>query len=50
MMCLLYLDPSSGSLLYQIVVGGILAALSFWRRPWRALREAWRRKDAGRTR
>jgi len=33
-----YLDPASGSLVLQLVVGGAMGALYFLRRHWRALR------------
>ena len=39
---LAYLDPSSGSMLLQIAVGGFLAALvtvkMYWRKVWSAFR------------
>jgi hypothetical protein len=41
--CLLYLDPYSGSLAYQILVGGILTAVTCWRKPWQKLAEWIRR-------
>jgi len=33
-----YLDPASGSLILQLVVGGAMGALYFVRRHWRSLR------------
>lgn len=40
---LLYLDPSTGSLAHQIVVGFILVVTTFWRQPWRKLSAVLRR-------
>ncbi len=34
MLCFLYLDPSSGSMIYQIALAGLLSISAIWRRPW----------------
>lgn len=34
MFCLLYLDPASGSMAYQIVLAGLLSLSAIWRKPW----------------
>lgn len=34
MLCLLYLDPASGSMAYQIVLAGLLSISAIWRKPW----------------
>ena len=41
-----YLDPSSGSMLLQIAVGGILAALFTVKTYWRKVRSVLRRKPS----
>jgi hypothetical protein len=41
-----YLDPSSGSMLLQIAVGGILAGLVTLKMYWRKVRSAFRRKPS----
>jgi len=34
MLCLLYLDPASGSMAYQIVLASLLSLSAIWRKPW----------------
>lgn len=41
-----YLDPSSGSMLLQIAVGGALAALVTVKMYWRKVRSVFRRKTS----
>ena len=41
-----YLDPSSGSMLLQIAVGGFLAALVTVKMYWGKVRSAFRRKQS----
>lgn len=41
-----YLDPSSGSMLLQIAVGGFLAALVTLKMYWRKARSVFRRKPS----
>lgn len=42
-----YIDPSSGSMLVQIAVGGFLAAVVTVKMYWGKLRSAFRRKPSG---
>jgi len=41
-----YLDPSSGSMLLQIAVGGFLAAVVTVKMYWRRVRSVFRRKTS----
>ena len=46
---LAYLDPGTGSLLYQIAVGGLLAALTTVKLYWRKLRPLFSRRSQKET-
>lgn len=41
-----YIDPSSGSMLLQIAVGGLLAAMAALKMYWGKVRSAFRRKPS----
>jgi hypothetical protein len=34
MLCFFYLDPASGSMIYQIALAGLLSISAIWRKPW----------------
>ena len=41
---LLYIDPGTGSLLLQIIAGGIIASAVFFKRMWYSIFSIFRRK------
>lgn len=41
---ILYIDPGTGSLLLQIVVGGIIASAMFFKRIWYSVFSIFKRK------
>jgi hypothetical protein len=42
---LLYIDPGTGSLLLQIVAGGLIASIVFFKRIWYSVLSVFRRKN-----
>lgn len=43
---LLYIDPGTGSLLLQVIAGGLIASLMFFKRIWINLTSFFRKKRA----
>ena len=41
---LLYIDPGTGSLLLQIVAGGLIASMVFFKRIWHSVFSVFKRK------
>lgn len=42
---ILYIDPGTGSLLLQIVVGGIIASAMFFKRIWYSIFSIFKKND-----
>lgn len=44
---ILYIDPGTGSLLLQIVAGGAIASVVFFKKIWYSVIYFFKRKDSG---
>jgi hypothetical protein len=42
---ILYIDPGTGSLLLQVIVGGIVAGSLFFKRAWHSILAVFKRKS-----
>jgi hypothetical protein len=42
---ILYIDPGTGSLLLQIIAGGVIASAVFFKRIWYSIFSVFKRKD-----
>jgi hypothetical protein len=44
---ILYIDPGTGSLLLQIVAGGFIASIMFFKKIWYSIFSLFKRKEDG---
>jgi hypothetical protein len=44
---ILYIDPGTGSLLLQIVAGGLIASVMFFKKIWYSIFSLFKRKEDG---